>query len=128
MIKLKALSAVMALAVGLGGAPMVAQAQDAATGTQQQGAPTNLSATNISDAKIEAYAAAETQVQSISENVRTSMHQAETPDQRNQMQQQAQQQMVKVILEEGLSVPEYNMIARAAAQDPDLRSAIQAEK
>ena len=125
MIKFKALSTLMAVAVGMGAAPIAAQAQDGANGSQQQmqGAPAT-----IPDAQIESYAAAETRVQEIAENVREQAHQAQTPEQQNEMQQQAQQRMVSVIREEGMSVADYNMIARAASQDPDLRAAIEAEK
>jgi len=123
----------LALALGMMAMPAVAQAQGQGqgqgygTGAQQQmqGSP---AAATIPDAKIEAFAAAESQVQTIAEDLRPDLQQAQTPEEQQEIQQQAEQRMIDAVQGEGLSVEEYNMIYEAAVQDPAVREAVRSHQ
>jgi hypothetical protein len=78
------------------------------------------SATNISDQKIKAAAAAIPQVEGIRQNYQQQLAQAPAGD-RPRIQNQAGDEMKKAITNQGISVADYNSVLQAAEQNPDIR-------
>ena len=97
----------------------VAQAQAPAASPAAPGvAPP--AATNFSDQKIGAAAAAMEQVSSLRQNYQQQLA-AAPPDQQQQIADQATAALQKAVTDQGLSVDEYNGILSAAQQDASLR-------
>ena len=110
----------LVLALPLAGLPLMVSAygQDADAGEQ---AP----APEISDAEIEAFAAALIDVQEIGQAWTQRMQEAEDQEAIAEMREEARAEMTAAIEEHGLTVEEYNQIATAAQDDPELAQRIQ---
>lgn len=119
----------VALAIALGASgTAVAQQQGGAQGgggqggmQQQQQAPD----IDVSDEQVESFAEAQARVAEIGEKWTPRMQEAESSEDVQKAREQAQQEMVIAVENSGLSVQEYNQIARAAQADEELRAKIQ---
>lgn len=105
-------------AVPLASAPLFALADDGGTSGEA-------SSVDVSDADIESFAAALTDVQEIGQEWTQRMQEAETQDEVGEMREEARDQMAAAIEDRGLTVEEYNAIATAAQDDPELAQRIQ---
>lgn len=76
--------------------------------------------TDFSDEKIESFVAARESVVEISRKWEERLSNTESQEELNSLQQQAQEEMVEAVRDEGISVNEYNMIVDATQTDPDL--------
>lgn len=117
----------VAVAMGASGAALAqggAGAGGGATAPQQQAAPD----IDVSDDQVAAFAEAQTRVAEIGQKWTPRMQEAESKEAVQKARQSAQQEMVIAVENAGLSVQEYNKIARAAQADEDLRGRIQEEK
>lgn len=85
---------------------------------QQQGA-------EVSDADLEKYAKAETKVDSIREDFSEQLQGADDQEQAQQLQQQAQEEMISAVEDAGLDVTTYNQIASQVQMDDSLRERLQ---
>lgn len=74
---------------------------------------------------LSSFAVAAVQIQQIGEAAQQQLQAAEAPDQEQQVQMQAQQQMLQAVEAEGLTVEQYNEIATAAQADPELAQQIE---
>ncbi len=79
----------------------------------------------ISDAEVEAFAAALADVQEVGQAWTQRMQDAESQDEIADMREEARDEMTRAIEEHGLSVEDYNAIATAAQNDPELAQRIQ---
>jgi len=79
----------------------------------------------ITNAQLEAFAAAALRVEEIGADWEPRIAEAENEDEALQMREQAQAEMVEVVEEEGLSVEEYNTIYQVAQSDAEVRETIQ---
>jgi type IV secretory pathway VirB4 component len=112
-----ALAAVAATALAAGLAlPAFAQADSEVPQATQPAAPT--------EEELQSYAAAAQQIQQIVEEWQPQIANAATPEEANQLGQQAQVEMVMAVEAEGLSVDDYNRITQLAQADPDLQARI----
>lgn len=84
-----------------------------------------LAAADYSDAEIESFTAALLDVQEIGQEWTQRMQQAESEEEIQGMREQAQNEMINAIETHGLTVDEYNEIATAAQNDPELAEDIQ---
>lgn len=109
----------IAIAIAFALAPVVVSADDADAFDDE--APS----VEVSDADIEAFAAALIDVQQIGQDWTQRMQEAEDQDEIAQMREDAREEMTVAIEEHGLSVQEYNEIATAAQGDPELAQRIQ---
>lgn len=109
-------AAATACAFAFGGAA-VAQGQPPAQ--QQQAAP-------VTDEEIQQFAEADKKLVTISEKWMPKLQAAESTEEAEKMQMDAQTEMTQAIEAEGLSVQRYNEIYAAAQADPDLAARIQA--
>lgn len=107
--------AATALAAGFA-LPAFAQAETETPQATQPAAPT--------EEDLQSYAAAALEVQSLLEEWQPQIEAAESPEQANEIGQQAQAEMVMAVEAEGLSVEEYNRITQLAQTDPELQSRI----
>lgn len=134
-VKKLAFGSVCALTIGMASSLAIAQAtqqdpmqqQDPAQQQQydaqqygaDQGAPA--AQTDVSDDKLQTYAEAEQKVQEIRDEFQQQMPEAETPEDAQALQQEAQQEMVSAVEDAGLTVEEYNQLASLMQTNPELR-------
>jgi len=90
---------------------------EAATAMQQ-------SPVELSDANLLKFSMAMDAIQQVGAEYESKFQAAETPEQAQQVQQEAQTEMVKAVEAAGLSTDEYNAIAQQAQQDEALRNKI----
>ncbi len=79
----------------------------------------------VSDEEIQAFAAAMMDVQELGQEWTQRMQETEDQEELSQMQQEAQEEMIGAIEDHGMTVEEYNEIATAAQQDPELAQEIE---
>ena len=96
----------------------VARAQSPAPSPSTQGLPP--AATNFSDQKIGAAAAAMEKVSLLRQNYQKQLETAPA-DQQQQIADEGTAALKKAVTDQGLSIDEYNGILSAAQQDPNLR-------
>lgn len=76
--------------------------------------------TEFSEAQLETFVDAREQVIQISRKWQDRLNNAESQDELAEAQNAAQEEMVNAVRDQGLSVEDYNLIAEAAQQDPEL--------
>lgn len=82
-------------------------------------------AESYSDEKIQSFAMAALEIQEIRSDYMARIQQAESEDQRQQLAQQANDEMVSAVeAAPGISVEEYNAIIEASAEDQELAERI----
>lgn len=86
-------------------------------GTPGMGAPASAT---VDDAKFDDFVEAFVAVQEINDELSGQLTEAPDPETAHELQQQAQQEMVVAIEEEGISVEEYNEIVMALRHDQEL--------
>lgn len=114
------------LAVILAGLTLsgAALAQQTATEAPVQAAATQQTTVDLSDANLLKFSVAMDSIQKVGAEYEGKFQAAETPEQAQQVQQEAQAEMVKAVEAAGLTADEYNAIAQQAQQDEALRNKI----
>lgn len=133
-VKRLAFSSVCAVTLGMASSLAMAQAAGHEDATQQQqhntqqqhdagqyGAAAGQQQVDVSDEQLETYAEAEQKVQEIRDDFQQQMPNAESPEDAQALQQEAQQEMVSAVEDAGLTVEEYNQIASQMQSNPELR-------
>lgn len=109
-----------------GGQPPQGQQQGGQQGGQQYNpAAQQQQGAEVSDADLEKYAKAETKVDSIREDFSEQLQGADDQEQAQQLQQQAQEEMISAVEDAGLDVTTYNQIASQVQMDDSLRERLQ---
>jgi hypothetical protein len=113
------------IGIGLtaGATPVFAQGSQNAQQSAQAQKP-SAQATHVSDGQIHKFAKAENQVQNIRSKWQGKIKGAKNKQTAMQYSKQANQSMVKAVRGSGLSVKQYNKIARAAMSQPKLAQRI----
>ncbi|EKE72354.1 DUF4168 domain-containing protein [Gallaecimonas xiamenensis] len=102
------------LTVSLAGLPMASlMAAPAPQGQQAQA---------LSDSQLEQFHDAQKAISGIRDSAMEKLNASENPDEAQQIQQQANEQMIAAVKDAGLTVEDYNQIARAVQTDPTLRA------
>lgn len=111
------------LLLAFSAAPAVAQGDDASddAAVPQEKAPAN---SRINDAELTKFAKALEKVQRIGQDYTTRVKSADSDTKAMQLKQEANRKMVSAVKSEGLTVGKFNMIAKAAASDPEIRDRI----
>ncbi|WP_339804381.1 DUF4168 domain-containing protein [uncultured Marinobacter sp.] len=113
-------SATISLAL-LAGAPALAQAQ-------QSGGQTNPAAsqqqTNFDDAELRQFVEAQSGINDIRDEYMAKIEAADSQEKAQELQMEANDEMVTVIDEAGLDIPTYNAIATAYNSEPDVREKV----
>lgn len=98
---------------------------------QQQGAPMQQPApadsASVTDEQIRSYITAAQGVGMIAQSYQPQLEAAENQEAAMAIQQEAQQQMLEVVQQAGLTPDEYNAIAVGSQSDPELAERINAE-
>jgi hypothetical protein len=103
--------------------PMMASGETATTppgGGAQQAAPT----AQVDPATVEKFVVAFADVRELQQEFSLKLQNAESPEEAQSLQQEAQQEMVGAVKEAGLEVEDYNRVVSAMEQDPQLRNEI----
>ncbi|BAU57994.2 hypothetical protein HH1059_12860 [Halorhodospira halochloris] len=112
---------------GMGQQPGMEQ-QDPGMQQQDPGmAPPEPQRSTFSDQQIERFVDAYLEIIEIQEDYTSDIQQADGGEQARELQEQANDDMVRAIEDNGLSVPEYSEIANAMDMDPDLRDEVSAK-
>lgn len=96
---------------------LAAQAQQ-----QPQAAPQQAQAVDVSDKQLQQFADAQEAVNNIREDAVAKLEQIKDKNEAQQLQQQANQDMISAVKNSGLSVQNYNVIARAVHTNTKLQA------
>lgn len=116
------LPAAIALSTALALSP-VAMAQNSGSQAQQPSQSQGQS-TEFSQDQIESYAAAATEIRKISADYQPQIQAAASPQERENLQREATDEMVEAVESEGLTVESYNQITSASQSSPELAEQI----
>ncbi|SHI89085.1 DUF4168 domain-containing protein [Wenxinia saemankumensis] len=114
----------LTLAGAMGAAPLAALAQEAETAPGATTAPAPLTAAEIDDATLAAFADAVVAVEEIRASWEPRIAEAETADQQGLVEQAGNEMIAAIEDTEGLTLEEYVAVNEAAAQDPELAERI----
>ena len=112
--------AIVIAGLGLAGGAVAQQNQ----APQQQAVTPQQSTVALTDANLLKFSVAMDDIQQVGTKYEAKFQNAETPEQAQQIQQQAQSEMVNAVEAAGLTAEEYNAIAQQAQQDETLRKKI----
>ncbi|WP_407294458.1 DUF4168 domain-containing protein [Stutzerimonas zhaodongensis] len=98
-------------------------AQQASQPQPQQVAPV-MQASDISDKKLEKFADSLGEIMEIRQDFTAKLEEIGDPAEAQQLQQQANQQMMKTVEDNDLSIEEYNAINQAVQNNPQLRDKV----
>ena len=98
-------------------------AQQAAQPQAPQSAPT-IQAADISDKKLEKFADSLGEIMEIRQAFTAKLEKTGDPAEAQQLQQQANQKMMKTVQDNNLSIEEYNAINQAVQNSPQLRDKV----
>jgi len=116
---------------GMGLSLGVSASEYAQSGAQQGQPPQQQSgqaAANVDEASLNKFKDAFAEVNSIRESFAGKLENVEDPQKAQQLQQQAQEDMVSAVEDAGLSVQEYNQIFAAVQQNPELQQKVLGEQ
>lgn len=128
-----------AIVAAMGASALIGSAAYAQSETDQQATPAQGStqgsmaeqgaagATQINQAKVEQFADAYVQVQTIQQQANAQLETTTDPAQAEQVKTTAQADMIAAVERSGLQVEEFNQIIASMAADPELRSRVSAE-
>lgn len=117
----KTLLAMTIAAFGMGSTAAIAAPAPQQAQMQQQEQDVQV----VSDAMLEKFADAMSEVRSISNKYAEEFQSAEDAEQAQAIQQKAQQEMVEAVNDSGLSPEEYNTIVQRVQQDEELRARLE---
>lgn len=106
------------------GAPVMAQDGTSSEAMPETQAPAPAS---ITDDQVKAFADAQSRVREISQKWSPKVNEAQSEEEAVQVQESARQEMIIAVQNTGLTLTQYNEIARAAQSDPKLQQRIQGE-
>lgn len=93
---------------------------------QQQGAQQQPPAdVDVSDAELQSFAEARTAITEIQQDYSQRMQNADDPEKANELQQQANEEMIGAVEDTGLDVESFNTIAMAVQNDPELQQKLE---
>jgi predicted metal-dependent RNase len=108
-----------AAVIAMSAAPVMVMAQSAPATAQ---APAQMqSAITPSDAQLKKFAMASQKVSVLANEYRPKLQAAQDEPTREKVYREADEKMVKVVQDDGLTVEEFNGISQAIEQDPQLR-------
>lgn len=123
--RILAAAAALALAAGLQAPGLVAQEQGQAPPPQQQQQAPEI---EVSDAEMEQFAAAYLEVEQIQMALNEDLQAAQLPEEAQEIQQEANDEMAAAIQSEGLDVERFSLIVQAINSDPALQEDFAAKR
>lgn len=123
MIRITRVAGIVALGLAMSAAgPAIAQTQSSQAGQVQSAMQ---SAQNFSQAELQKFVTASNKIRSIQQWAKHKMTQAQGRQAVSQIRKQARQKMLSAIKNSGLTLKQYNQIARAARSNPKLAKKIE---
>jgi len=127
MRRITALFAASLLTAGMVSAPAMAQesggnAAQQQTQQSQQAAPT---AQDFSEQQLQQFADASQEIASVSQEYTQRLQGAEGQSEQQEIRQEANEKMIAVVEDSGLTVETFNAIGQAVQQDPELMKKVQ---
>lgn len=110
-----------ALLIAAGASQVSAQQANQAPATQAAPA---MQASEISDKKLEKFADSLGEIMEIRQDFTAKLEKTGDPSEAQQLQQQANEKMMNTVVENDLSIEEYNAINQAVQNDPKLRDKV----
>lgn len=110
-----------ALLMAAGASQVSAQQANQAPATQAAPA---MQASEISDKKLEKFADSLGEIMEIRQDFTAKLEKTGDPSEAQQLQQQANEKMMNTVVENDLSIEEYNAINQAVQNDPKLRDKV----
>ena len=118
---MKKLLTTMTISVAmLAGAPAIAQQAQSYQEPAQAGQQT----TQFTDAELQQFVNAQSNINEIRDDFMAKIESADSPEKAQELQMEANDEMVTVIEEVGLDIPTYNAIATAYNSEPQVRNRI----
>ncbi len=105
-------------------APVPAQAQEYGGGGSGAAMGQQGGQSSYDRATLENFVDASQSVQEVAQEYQGKLVEAETPEEQQQIQQEASRQMTRAVRDSGMEVPVYNEISQQARQDPELSQRI----
>ncbi|AHL73831.1 hypothetical protein CH92_01455 [Stutzerimonas stutzeri] len=121
-LKTRFVTASLAALLMTAGASQVSAQQTSQTPATQP-APT-VQAADISDKKLEKFADSLGEIMEIREDFTAKLEKTGDPAEAQELQQQANEKMMNTVVENDLSIEEYNAINQAVQNDPQLRDRV----
>ncbi|WP_192954794.1 DUF4168 domain-containing protein [Gallaecimonas mangrovi] len=112
-----AITALITATIAAAPVASVMAAPQAPAGAQEQQQPIK-----VSDSQLKEFADAQKQLTGIRDDAMAKLNKSKDPKEAQKIQMQANQDMVSAVKKSGLSVKDYNSIARAMQNQPDLRA------
>lgn len=78
----------------------------------------------VTDEKLDSFASAAVEIQAINEEARARLSEPSTSESPEDLQRQANEDIISAVQDEGLTIEEFNEIARQAQDDPALHSRV----
>ncbi|UJJ31034.1 DUF4168 domain-containing protein [Halopseudomonas maritima] len=125
MTNLKTLTAALCVVTLSAGVPFAVAQSAGGTAGQQYGAPTEAASAPVTDEELEKFVAAEQKVNEIRQKLTEELGNAGDQQEAQQMQLDAQEEMVEAIKDEEMDIPRYNEIASRMQTDMELRQRAQ---
>lgn len=117
---LAAVMVALPMAAPAGPSPDQADEGNPATDSMLMAQSSEQQAAEFSEEQLETFVEARQRVIEISQKWQDRLNNADTQEELTSAQQAAQEEMVDAVRDQGLSVDDYNLIADAAQQDPEL--------
>ena len=120
---LKRTFALSAIAAAMFAMPAIAQQDDAQAQAQQQ--MEQMANQPVTDAQLEKFVDAIEHIERINDEFVNALENVETQEQAQELQMNAQREMVESVEETGLSVEEYNALAYRLQNDPEVQAKVE---
>lgn len=104
--------------------PMLAQSEPTYSPPPEAGGQAQPSAPQVNDATVDKFVVAFTDVRELQQKYSKKLESIEDQEAAQNLQQEAQEEMVGAVEEAGLKVAEYNQVVAAMEQNPQLRDDI----
>lgn len=104
--------------------PMLAQSEPTYSPPPEAGGQAQPSAPQVDDTTVDKFVVAFADVRELQQKYSKKLENVENQEEAQNLQQEAQQEMVGAVEEAGLEVAEYNQVVAAMEQDPQLRDDI----
>lgn len=125
MIKRTMIASALAALLATAAAPAFAQQGQAEQQAAAQAQMEQMQNATITDAQIEKFVEALGHIERINERFVEQIETVETQEQAQQLQIEAQREMVAAVEDSGLTVEEYNTVAYRMQSDPEIRDAVE---
>ncbi|MDV6319435.1 DUF4168 domain-containing protein [Chromohalobacter sp. HP20-39] len=113
------------LSTGMVAAPMAMAQQDSSAASGSDQAQQGASTQNFSDKQLQQFANASQEIAQVSQKYTKKLQNAKDKAAQQELRKQANEEMVSVVKDSGMSVEQFNAIGQAIQQNPQLMKRVQ---